>query len=444
MAHITRLQIRNFMRISALDIALSGGVNVIGGPNNSGKTAVLKALAALTEGKKAFEQKHDRVTKPIKEGEDRAELIGEVAELDLVIKRVYTASGERLSLTNQEGLSYPKPQEKLSQLLKARAYNPIAFAQSDGTKQTQMLMELAGLDFSDLDEQHSELYEQRREVNRQLRDAEGALNQLPPRYEDAPEKEVSFAELSAEQDRRRELQAANDDKREGAAEARQDVQNLRDDAEHLTEEIAEAEAALAELRQRLVDKQQTITDQSEYAAKLAAEVASLTDPDLDEIRQQIDTAEESNCKVRANQQRAAQVVKVTKLQEQSAELSVKLDANRIERQKRIAAANFPVEGLGFSDDGPTLHGIPLHQASHRQQTEVSVAVMAAANPELAVFLIPDASTLDEDGLRLIAEIADKHKCQVVEEDCRTTDPAAIILEDGHVKGVEPDELKQTG
>ena len=56
---ITRLKIRDFRGIAAMDIA-AGDVNLFGGANAQGKTSVLDAIAAALKGKVPIEAvRHD-------------------------------------------------------------------------------------------------------------------------------------------------------------------------------------------------------------------------------------------------------------------------------------------------------------------------------------------------------------------------------------------------
>jgi len=303
-------------------------------------------------------------------------------------------------------------------------------------------MRLLGLDLSDLDTEHAQIYEQRRLLNQQLRDAQGALAELPPPHADVPDDEVSVSRLLDEKERLDAQLDANEAERAM-------LEAMCCAAETAAQNITETEERIAMLKLQLDAAKQMLAKQhtqhvalaEEHDAKLD-EVAALVDPDIDALKRQIAGAEETNRKVRQNQARATHAGKVAQLRTASDKLTLKLNANRAARQKRIAAADFPVPGLGFGDDGPVLNGIPLHQTSHTEQQEVSAAVMAAANPGIKVFCIPDASTLDAEGLAFMAELAERHDCQLWEEDGRTTDPAAIIIEDGHVQGADVDELQQ--
>ena len=61
-----------------------------------------------------------------------------------------------------------------------------------------------------------------------------------------------------------------------------------------------------------------------------------------------------------------------------------------------------------------------------------MAIAMAMNPTLRVISIREGSFLDQEGLRTIAEMAREKGYQVWVEDNRSTDPMAIVMEDGSV------------
>jgi len=439
MAIITKLSIRDTLRISAVDIEPNGATVTLGGKHAAGKSSILKSILLGLQGKTAL-GKNEKITKPIRDGAKKGIVKIEIAELDLVVTLTHTPSTEKLVLTTMEGMVYPgAPRERLAKLLQVRTFNPMSFATADEAKQTEMLMGFLGLDFADLDAQHKRVYDQRSDVNRKGRDLKGVVAKLP-HHKDAPSEEVSVKALVGELEKREAIAAQHDYERHELAEAEREFQEAHVGAAGTSARIVGLERELEQLRQALDARNQELDAQQEHVDKLKAEVDAQVWPDLDEVKTQIAESESINRKVRANQHRATEQKELDTLKTQSDALTAALEANRTERRKRVAAADFPVDGLGFADDGAvTLNGIPFSQSSHTEQNEVSAAFMANSNPTLSVFLLPDASTLDEEGLAFMADLAKKQGCQLWLEDCRTTDPDAFIIEDGHIRGAKPAE-----
>ena len=109
-----------------------------------------------------------------------------------------------------------------------------------------------------------------------------------------------------------------------------------------------------------------------------------------------------------------------------------------EQQKRdaIAAADLPVPGLGFTDDGLTWDGHPFEQASMAAKLRVGVALAMASNPRLRVLRIRDGSLLSEKSMAVIAEMAEANDFQVWVELVDTSGRVGFVLEDGTVRDAE--------
>ncbi|MCA9529419.1 MAG: hypothetical protein KC543_04710, partial [Myxococcales bacterium] len=107
-----------------------------------------------------------------------------------------------------------------------------------------------------------------------------------------------------------------------------------------------------------------------------------------------------------------------------------------EKRAAIERAEFPLEGLGFAEEGVTLGGIPFAQASAAERLRASVAIGLALHPDLRVLLVRDGALLDDDSLKLVAEMAAAHEAQVWVERVGDGDPGAIIIEDGAVRADE--------
>jgi hypothetical protein len=110
-----------------------------------------------------------------------------------------------------------------------------------------------------------------------------------------------------------------------------------------------------------------------------------------------------------------------------------LDALDAKRDASLAAAKFPVDGLGFTDDGVTFKGVPFGQASSAEQITVSLAMAMALNPKLRVIRILDGSLLDPDSMQTIAAMAGENDYQVWVERVSDTSGVGVVIEDGEVQ-----------
>jgi hypothetical protein len=89
-----------------------------------------------------------------------------------------------------------------------------------------------------------------------------------------------------------------------------------------------------------------------------------------------------------------------------------------------------------------LNGVPFDQASDAEQLRASVAIAMSAKPKLRVIRVRDGSLLDENGMKLLADMADEFDCQVWCEYVGTDSPTGFVLEDGHLKDAAPVEAEK--
>jgi hypothetical protein len=120
-------------------------------------------------------------------------------------------------------------------------------------------------------------------------------------------------------------------------------------------------------------------------------------------------------------------------------LTKKIEDRRAAAKKAIAEANIPVKGMGFSEEGVTLDGLPFNQASDAQQLHASIAIAMALNPNLKVIRVRDGSLLDAEAMVTLGKLADENEYQVWIEKVDDSGEIGFVIEDGRLKGqsIEP-------
>jgi DNA repair exonuclease SbcCD ATPase subunit len=403
MSKIIRLATTNYKRMVAAEITPDpdGNLVIVAGKNGQGKTSLLDSITAALGGVNA-----KTTPKPIRDGEERAEIVLETEEL--IVTRKFTASGSTLTVKSIDGAVYPKGQAKLDDLLGKLSLDPLAFTQLSDRDQLATLLDLVELPF-DLDKlaaERKETFEQRAEANRGVKSLAGQLAGYPTFDVDNDYEEVSVSALIAEY---RAGQALN----EKIAEADRAVEAWRAKVDRLTAELAEAQAAL--------------DIASDYSAKAPAPV------DVDAIQEKIDDAEQTNAKAREYSDYLAIVSKHADAVADADKLTARLAEIDQKKAAGLEAATFPIEGLGFDETGVTYQGVPFKQASGAEQLRVSLAMAIALNPKLRVIRIADGSLLDTDNLALVEAVAKENDFQVWIEMVGDGDGRGIIIEDGEVK-----------
>lgn len=426
--HVVQLTAENVKRLQAVTIRPDGNMVIIGGQNGAGKSSTLDAIEMALGGTKNLP------SEPVRRGARKGRVVLDLGEI--VVERTFSSKGTQLVVRNAAGEPQKSPQTLLDQLCSKIAFDPFAFTREEPKKQDAILKDAIGLDFTVLDAKRTEAYEARRDTNREIKKLEARLDSTPLHGNGVPSEEVSVAKLSEELEAARDVEQANDRKRDELRAARV---NLDDATEAVQEcsrrilELREQLKAVEALREELSEK---ATAQEESVALLADAVEKLEEPDMHTIRDRIASAEATNQKVRENRARREVEQQLRELEERAEGYTTTIEEVDHEKQVMLSAAKFPVEGLGFDDTGPTLHGIPLEQCSQAERLRVSVAIGAALHPRCRVMLIRDGSLLDETSMRLLAELAQQTASQVWVERVSDRDESAIIIEDGMVREVE--------
>jgi DNA repair ATPase RecN len=387
---ITRLEAENFKRLKAVDITPDENTVVIAGRNAQGKSSVLDAIMAALAGKRGAKE----LVKPIRDGETKARVVVELD--DLVVERKWTASGSTVQVSPKGGAArLNSPQAVLDRLIGSLSFDPLAFAEADPKQQVETLIDLIGREeFDALERERREAYDNRTDMNREVKSLRARLNALPATPTGVPPSRVDLGEA---------------------------MRHLADVEQRIR------------LRQRWEELQAEIVEMQAEQAALAEAAQSLPDGDPEEIRKQIARADEINKAIDLQEQREDLEGALARAEEASAKHTALIESVDEQRAALIAAADLPVDGLAFDDDGVTYHGVPFVQASAAERLKVSVGMAMALNPELRVICIRDASLLDDDSKRALVALAEEHDYQIWYEVVGSGGEIGVVIEDGQVQ-----------
>ena len=415
---IVSLAAENFKRLRAIMIKPDGSTVIVGGKNGAGKSSALDAIRAALGGKKHCPEE------PVRRGAKKAQIVLESEEL--TVTRTFSKKGTALEVTAKDGTTFASPQAMLDKLVGSLSFDPLEFSRMKPPAQSEVVRRLVGLDFSELDEKRANLYADRTMAGRDLKSAVALLDTLP--IVEAPESEVSVSNAMQELTRRRTVNNSN-------AETREDLLQFTRDTDRLTERLAEIEGDLDRLSKEHRETKNRRNSRNEQFHKQSNEIGKLKDEDTAEIEAVIEGAEETNRKVRAVADRERAGVQHDKLAAAVVILNRKIESIDEEKAEAIQSAKYPLDGLQVTDDGVELNDLPFEQASSAEQLRCSVGMGLALNPELKVLLVKDGSLLDEDSLKLIAEMATAADAQVWIERVGKGDECTVIIEDGSIEGV---------
>jgi hypothetical protein len=389
---ITGFHAENFKRLKAVDITPDANTVVIAGRNAQGKSSVLDGIMAAIGGKAGSKE----LVRPIRDGESKASVVVELD--DLVVERKWTPSGSTVTVSPKGGNArLNSPQAVLDKLFGALSFDPLAFAEAEPKKQVDTLIDLIGREkFDDLAARHKQAYDERTEVNREVKSLRSRLDAL------------GTASIVAEYVDPRTLSLE--------LEAAIELERARDEWQRIEDSIIAAREQQAKLVSAASDVQQKVGPR----------------PSGD-VRTALANVEQNNEAARRVAQRNELDHSFSSATQESLRLNDEIESIANERSSLISSADLPVAGLSFDDEGVEYNGVPFVQASAAERLKVSVAMAMALNPELKVICIRDASLLDDESKQALVDMAVEHDYQIWYEVVGDGGEIGVIIEDGEVK-----------
>jgi recombinational DNA repair ATPase RecF len=409
-----------------MDIDPDKNVVVVTGKNRQGKTSVLDTIWMLLGGKTNIPEQ------PIKEGEQNAYGFLDLGEY--TVERRFEVGKERLVIKTKDGTILSKPQTMLNGMLASRAKDPLAFLRLDPKQQSKVLQQMVKMPFekeelqamSGIDLQyfegdpieliescHKQIFEERTEVGREKRRLENVIAsyEIPPEMGDAQPVELSG--LLLERAKLEEVRLEKTKKEHEVAHLTDRIKKGHQLIDGNLEQIEQLEKEIAIRRQQVEDYQKAIRDLEVTRDTLADEIRNTPDPDFSTIDNQLAQASEINKWASVVEQRNKDRGELHEIKTKHSELSGKLNKIEYYRTELIEKANMPISGLGFADGIVTYNGLPLTQASGREQIEISCAICFAENPQIRVMTIDVGwSELDAEGKEVLINWAKEKGAQI--------------------------------
>jgi hypothetical protein len=426
--HLIELKASNFKRLSAVRIVADpknpNGVIVLTGENAAGKSSVLDAITAALLGERYAPDK------PIKTGASKAKIL--LRTEDFVVKRTFTEAGGTLRVEDREGRSFSTPQKLLDKLCSVVGFDPLSFARMPAKEQLAELLRICPIEL-DLDANTAatkQAYDQRRDLNKKVKDIEGALGAFPPIDPTLPDVEVDICALAEEAAKLTAKTHEYERVTTSLQAAEQNLANLEEKMAAFRKEID----VLAINKTKWVDhiaKLKAVPDQTqEYVAEAVR------------LQEQMRTAKMRNDLIAKQIRRKKGEAMWAETQDLARAANKQISDLAEQRQQALKMAKFPVDGLSISDEGEVvLNGVPFSQASTAEQIKVGIALAAAGNPKLKLAFVRDGSLLDAKSMNALAEISAQHGLQVLIERVDDKTAGAIEIVDGATTGAteEPDD-----
>jgi predicted ATP-dependent endonuclease of OLD family len=417
---LKHVSINNFKRISKAELEIGPSLTIIGGRNAQGKTSAIDAIMTLLFGAKYAP------TVPVKVGETSAHIVGtiETPSGELTVKRIFRTDGSDpfIEVSNAEGMKSTAPQRKLNEIFNLGAVDPLRFADLPPKEQVAELQKILGIDLTEINSRQANAAEERKSAKRTAQDLEGMYRQLPELGGDIPDQEISVSSLAEQLSRANQT---NGQREQMATE----INVAKDRIEDMLVRISNEETQLAETQRRIDEMKAKRIEVSNNLEARIAQHDAFELIDIAPIQSAIDTAEETNRKVRAKAEREERRNRWAdaKAKADAADLAVK--AIEDEKRKVLTEVKWPVEGLSFGEDGVQFNGLPFSQASSAERLRVSVPIAFALAPQAPFAVIRDGSLLDDESLQLVAELTTELGGQLIIERVGEDD-GALIFENG--------------
>ena len=414
---ITGLEISQFMRIECVSMTFAPtGAITIAGDNGSGKTSVQTFIGLCFGGK-------DRCPAlPVKIGAKKA--LGKLTLDDeghcVTIEVEVGADRAVQAVVRQDGgKPFDGPITMLKKLVSRFTFNPTELVKLTGQEQRKTMLDCLGVNFDDLEAKAEKIKDERKEVGRDRNGRERQIASMPE-HAGVPAKEIDMGKVATE------LQKAL------AHNAR--CKEFADAVIEWREELHAAQTLVGDLRAQLVAAEQRAEKASIGLTQAAADAAKLKPIDPAPIQKKLAEADATNAKVRANAARAALVAQYQQDHDRYDELGKELAAIEKAKQDRLNAADCPVKGLEFRDDGVWYEGLPLAQDMESDQMIRAVQLAAALNPKLRTIMLDNAERMLPAKMAELDAWAQEHDYQVITFRAATDDKGCeFFLTDGKVQ-----------
>ncbi|AEP08926.1 AAA family ATPase [Micavibrio aeruginosavorus] len=413
---ILNLKAENIKKLVAVDITPNGDTVVISGKNGAGKSSVLDSIYWALAGSKHID------AMPIRQGEEKGSI-----RLDLgkyVVERRFTEKSSYLTVTAKDGARYPSPQDLLNEMTASITFDPLEFSRLKPQEQYDALRGLVKIDadIEALDAQNEKDFDNRTDVNRQIKALDAQIEGIKAKIPDGtPDEPIDVMDLS--------------NKINGEKDKIRTHGNYCERIANADKAIADTESEIEALSKKLDGYRKARLDIASAKSEITLVDAAVVQDWQDRLEKSQETNQAVSLKADMLEKRST----LDDLIKKSEGLTKAIKDRELEKAQAIADAEMPIPGLTLANGVVFYEGVPFSQASSAQQLRVSTAIAMAMNPELRVIRIKDGSLLDREGMDMIKSMAKDKDFQIWIERVADDDPVAIVIEDGQVKQSEMSE-----
>lgn len=414
---INKLEIENVKRIKAVKLEpTKDGLTIIGGKNNQGKTSVIDSIAWALGGDRY------KPSQATREGSVIPPNLHIVMSNGLVVER----KGKNSSLKVTDPAGNKGGQQLLNEFVEQLALDLPKFMESSGKEKAKTLLQIIGVgdQLTAMEREEKELYGRRLTIG-QIADQKKKFADEQTYYPDAPKELVSPSELIKQQQEILARNGRNEEYRKNAAD--------------LEEKYVKLDSEINELQRKISEKLETQAELAEALAAARKTVEKLQDESTAELEESIANIEEINRKVRANMDKDKAEDDAREYEDQYKALTVEINDVRQKQIDLLKSAELPLPELSVRDGELIYKGQQWDNMSGSDRLKVSTAIVRKLNPKCGFVLLDKLEQMDTDTLNEFGHWLEQEGLQAIATRVSTGDECSIIIEDGYVKGQEPDE-----
>jgi predicted ATPase len=438
---IVQLLVENFKKVRVVEIRPDGKVIQLTGRNGQGKTSVLDALWFGLRGTKALPANKNSV---VRRGSERAKV--KVGTEDFVITRTIgsNSTAPTLEIEMLNGKKRDRtPQDFLDELFGKLTFDPQEFATMTPAEQVEELKKTAkvDLDFEAIAEENAKDYDERLAVGREIKTLEGQLTAfqvLDGLPKEKLDEQAILDKLNQAGEANKRAQEVFQAKQELGAEAarkgiaRQNGLTFIDQSKEKIESLKK-QLELAKQALEVAREDQKRLEAEHKAAEQVFQAAPAGEPiDVGALTTELQSAQRTNRAIDTRNQWEKVRAQLEAKRQQSAQINRQMEAREEKKTAALAKAKMPVEGLTFDERGVKFNGIPLENLGEGEQLRVAAEIGMAANPKLRILCIRRGEALDEEGLKMLAELAAARDFQLWITKVDSSGKVGVVLEDGMV------------
>lgn len=412
--NVAGIKITNMLGIQELELQPDGNVIQVSGGNGKGKTSILESIKAAL-GVSTY-------SNLVRNGESQGEVVIDLN--DLVISKKFKAGGTdaltikgRIAGTDSMS-SISSPAKVLKGLISPNSVDPLQLLMAKPKELLDAVlnaipMEVEPAKFSKIvagrkvntdchaliaiAEAQKVITEERRDVNRDLKNAQITMEQLQGTL---PEELPDTFEIAAQIEANMEsIEAIKSEARKVGRTVRQkyteDIQTLDDSIERLEEELAQLKS----------DKAVLVREQELMAEKAVEEVLAKEDDlyaENDRLQQQLNSMAVFD---NTNKQIASWAEKVKASQLESNKMTKSLE--QLQEYKEELCSDLPIEGLEIIDGMLHFNGVPFQTLNTAAKVKLVVKLAEMSSGDLGIIVIDNSEALDNDTYKLFIEECNK-------------------------------------